>query len=140
MVGGSGGPPIRYDAVDHCLHAVAEHALAHKASVHMLRIGCGLTGGKWERIEPIIGKTLSARDIAPDPTYVSNFWASWDLLTVASVLAIGILRDDQAKVDQAVTYFKSGAGKGSIKHPSASSIRAGSARSSRSAATRGTQC
>ncbi|WP_079175389.1 macro domain-containing protein [Streptomyces malaysiense] len=61
---GSGGPPIRYDAVESCLRAVAEHALADKASVHMPRIGCGLAGGRWERIEPIIGRTLSARGIA----------------------------------------------------------------------------
>ncbi|MFI9202210.1 macro domain-containing protein [Streptomyces sp. NPDC053048] len=64
MKTGSGGPPIRYDALERCLHAVAEHALEHGASVHMPRIGCGLAGGKWERIEPIISRTLSARDIA----------------------------------------------------------------------------
>ncbi|MER6335180.1 macro domain-containing protein [Streptomyces sp. NPDC001034] len=61
---GSSGPPIRYDAVERCLQAVAEHALVNNASVHMPRIGCGLAGGKWERIEPIISKTLGARDIA----------------------------------------------------------------------------
>ncbi|MFE6778494.1 macro domain-containing protein [Streptomyces sp. NPDC057702] len=61
---GSGGPPIRYDAVASCLHAVAEHAVAHEASVHMPRIGCGLAGGTWDRVEPIINETLSARDIA----------------------------------------------------------------------------
>lgn len=48
--------------------------------------------------------------------YDTNYWGSWDLLTVASVLAIGILCDDQAKVDEAVTYFKFGKGNGSIKH------------------------
>lgn len=48
--------------------------------------------------------------------YVTNYWASWDQLSMASVLAIGILCDDKAKVDQAVTYFKSGAGMGSIEH------------------------
>ncbi|MER5416214.1 macro domain-containing protein [Streptomyces virginiae] len=61
---GSGGPPIRYEALERCLNSVAEHALAHNASVHMPRIGCGLAGGKWERIEPVIGKTLGARDVA----------------------------------------------------------------------------
>lgn len=48
--------------------------------------------------------------------YVTNYWSSWDLLSVASVLAIGILCDDRAKVDQAVTYFTSGAGNGSLRH------------------------
>jgi hypothetical protein len=32
------------------------------------------------------------------------------------VLAIGVLCDDEAKVDEAVTYFKSGPGNGSIVH------------------------
>jgi hypothetical protein len=35
---------------------------------------------------------------------------------MASIMAIGILTDDAAKYDQAVTYFKSGAGNGSIAH------------------------
>ncbi|MEU8892355.1 macro domain-containing protein [Streptomyces sp. NPDC048442] len=61
---GSAGPPIRYDAVERGLEAVAAHALAHQASVHMPRIGCGLAGGKWERIEPLITQSLSARGVA----------------------------------------------------------------------------
>ncbi|MEY9836274.1 alginate lyase family protein [Streptacidiphilus sp. EB103A] len=48
--------------------------------------------------------------------FATNYWGSWDLLSVACVLSIGILCDDQAKVDEAITYFKSGAGNGSIKH------------------------
>ncbi|MDK1345630.1 alginate lyase family protein [Streptomyces sp. 378] len=47
---------------------------------------------------------------------VTNYWANWDLCNMASVLAIGILTDNAAKYDQAVTYFKSGAGNGSIQH------------------------
>ncbi|WP_246016747.1 macro domain-containing protein [Micromonospora pisi] len=61
---GSGGPPIRYEAVERCLNAVAEHATRLSASVHMPRIGCGLAGGRWERIEPLVIATLSDRDIA----------------------------------------------------------------------------
>jgi hypothetical protein len=37
---------------------VAEKARELNASVHMPRIGCGLAGGKWEKIEPIIQKHL----------------------------------------------------------------------------------
>lgn len=48
-------------------------------------------------------------------TCITNYWANWDLCTMASVLAIGILNEDGAKYDQAV-YFKSGAGNGSIEH------------------------
>ncbi|TNM31149.1 macro domain-containing protein [Streptomyces sedi] len=60
---GSNGPPIRYEAVERCLTVVAERALAEGASVHMPRIGCGLAGGKWERIEPIIQRTLCGRGV-----------------------------------------------------------------------------
>lgn len=45
---------------------------------------------------------------------ITNYWANWDLCNMASVLAIGIFADDQAKVDQACNYFKTGAGNGSI--------------------------
>lgn len=58
-----GKPPIRYEAIEACLSKVAESAREKQASVHMPRIGCGLAGGKWEAIEPIIQKTLSTNGI-----------------------------------------------------------------------------
>ncbi|MEY9859120.1 O-acetyl-ADP-ribose deacetylase (regulator of RNase III) [Catenulispora sp. GAS73] len=61
---GSAGPPIRYEAVDECLARLAEHAVELKASVHMPRIGCGLAGGKWGRIEPLVAARLTERGIA----------------------------------------------------------------------------
>ena len=61
---GSQGPPIRYDAVDRCLTAVGDSALSLGATVHMPRIGTGLAGGRWERIEPIIVATLCERGVA----------------------------------------------------------------------------
>jgi O-acetyl-ADP-ribose deacetylase (regulator of RNase III) len=61
---GSQGPPIRYGAVEQCLTAVAEHALELGATVHMPRIGCGLAGGTWDKIEPIITRTLCERGVA----------------------------------------------------------------------------
>jgi O-acetyl-ADP-ribose deacetylase (regulator of RNase III) len=64
------GPPIRYKAVEQCLDTLAEHAKRLGASVHMPRIGCGLAGGKWERIEPIIVRALCERDV---PTTVYDF-------------------------------------------------------------------
>ncbi|HTJ72348.1 MAG TPA: alginate lyase family protein [Actinospica sp.] len=48
--------------------------------------------------------------------YITNYWPSWDQLTYASVFAIGVLCDRADLVNQAVTYFKSGAGNGSIDH------------------------
>ncbi|MFJ2901796.1 alginate lyase family protein [Streptomyces sp. NPDC091279] len=47
---------------------------------------------------------------------ITNYWANWDLCTMNSILAIGILCDDAAKYDQAVDYFKNGAGNGSVSH------------------------
>ena len=61
---GSNGPPVRYDAIERCLVALTEHAKRLGASVHMPRIGCGLAGGRWERVEPLIAETLLAQDVA----------------------------------------------------------------------------
>jgi O-acetyl-ADP-ribose deacetylase (regulator of RNase III) len=60
---GSHGPPVRYEAIERCLVALAEHAKRLDASVHMPRIGCGLAGGRWERVEPIIAGTLLKQEI-----------------------------------------------------------------------------
>lgn len=62
--------PIRYEAVSACLSSIAVEAKRINASIHMPRIGCGLAGGKWEVIEPIIIKTLSSKDIE---VYVYDF-------------------------------------------------------------------
>lgn len=58
----------RYGALRSCLKQLADFCTMHHpkhsiASVHMPRIGCGLGGGKWEEIEPIIKETLVARGI-----------------------------------------------------------------------------
>lgn len=63
-------PPIRYDAVEECLLKLSNEAAQQKASVHMPRIGCGLAGGKWEEIEPIIERTLLVKDV---DVYVYDF-------------------------------------------------------------------
>eukprot|EP01029_Cantina_marsupialis_P013320 TRINITY_DN2952_c0_g1_i1.p1 TRINITY_DN2952_c0_g1~~TRINITY_DN2952_c0_g1_i1.p1 ORF type:complete len:160 (+),score=28.59 TRINITY_DN2952_c0_g1_i1:103-582(+) len=65
-----GLPPIRYDAVDKCLTAVAKHARHTKSSVHMPRIGCGLAGGKWSEIEKLIHVRLIAEGVN---VYVYDF-------------------------------------------------------------------
>jgi O-acetyl-ADP-ribose deacetylase (regulator of RNase III) len=57
------GPRIRYDAVDRGLEAVSMSAIALGASLHMPRIGCGLAGGTWGRIEPLIAHRLVAKGI-----------------------------------------------------------------------------
>lgn len=69
-----GTPPIRYDALEKCLTQVAQWALDNdRASVHMPRIGCGLAGGKWSEVEPIIQRRLVDQSI---DTYVYDFDAN----------------------------------------------------------------
>ncbi|MEU5870846.1 AbfB domain-containing protein [Glycomyces sp. NPDC047369] len=46
----------------------------------------------------------------------SHYWANWDLCVMCSVLAIGILCEDDALIDQALDYFWNGIGNGSIQH------------------------
>ena len=60
---GSKGVPVRYEAVRDCLNTVVEKALEINASVHMPRIGCGLAGGKWEAVEPVIMEMLINKGI-----------------------------------------------------------------------------
>jgi O-acetyl-ADP-ribose deacetylase (regulator of RNase III) len=60
---GSKGVPIRYEAIELCLEKLAQEARSKEASVHLPRIGCGLAGGTWEKIEPLIAKTLLAQGI-----------------------------------------------------------------------------
>lgn len=57
------GPPVRYDAISTSLAKVGEFAVEQEASVHMPRIGCGLAGGEWSRVEAIIGDTLIAKGV-----------------------------------------------------------------------------
>ncbi|WP_103068221.1 macro domain-containing protein [Aquimarina sediminis] len=62
--------PIRYEAVKECLVKISSEATKLGASIHMPRIGCGLAGGKWEDIEPIITDTLLEKNIK---VYVYDF-------------------------------------------------------------------
>lgn len=60
---GSKGVPVRYEAIDTALGRLAGHAADLGASVHMPRIGCGLAGGTWSRVEPLIMERLVRRGI-----------------------------------------------------------------------------
>jgi O-acetyl-ADP-ribose deacetylase (regulator of RNase III) len=57
-------PPVRYDAIRLGLRRVATFAAGLSASVHMPRIGCGLAGGRWDEIEPIITEELCAHGVS----------------------------------------------------------------------------
>lgn len=58
-----GVPPIRYGAVETALQTVGKKALRENASVHLPRIGCGLAGGEWSKIEPLIERQICASDV-----------------------------------------------------------------------------
>ena len=66
----SQGPPIRYPAVEQCLGTLGHWAIELRASVHMPRIGCGLAGGRWDRIEPLVDTALCQRGV---PVTVYDF-------------------------------------------------------------------
>lgn len=55
--------PIRYEALAECLSLLAIFARWHRALVHMPRIGCGLAGGTWDRMEPLIIEHLCERGV-----------------------------------------------------------------------------
>lgn len=63
-------PPIRYDAVLSGLTKISLFANNNNATIHMPRIGCGLAGGTWDKIEPLINQTLIMNEIK---TYVYDF-------------------------------------------------------------------
>lgn len=58
-----GNPPIRYVAVLECLEKVGAFAIENNASIHLPRIGCGLAGGTWDKIEPLIKAALIEKKI-----------------------------------------------------------------------------
>ncbi|HEY1201191.1 MAG TPA: hypothetical protein VGE79_09430 [Niastella sp.] len=61
--GNNGVPPVRYEAIATALSKVAVFAAEKNASVHMPRIGCGLAGGAWDKMEPIIEAELLNKNI-----------------------------------------------------------------------------
>ncbi|KAB1986402.1 macro domain-containing protein [Streptomyces triticiradicis] len=61
---GSKGVPVRYEAIDASLALLADKAVGLGASVHMPRIGCGLVGGTWSRVEPLVTERLVRRGLS----------------------------------------------------------------------------
>ena len=59
-----GNPPVRYDAIASALSQVCRFAIENNASVHMPRIGCGLAGGDWKKMELIILEELTDKKIS----------------------------------------------------------------------------
>ena len=59
-----GKPPVRYEAIREGLGRVAAKANELNASVHMPRIGCGLAGGNWDTVGPIVEEQLVRLGVA----------------------------------------------------------------------------
>jgi O-acetyl-ADP-ribose deacetylase (regulator of RNase III) len=57
--GSDGSSPVRYDAIRIGMTKVCAFARQIGGSVHMPRIGCGLAGGTWDQIEPILSQELT---------------------------------------------------------------------------------
>ena len=56
-------PRVRYDALRACLRSVCMFSMKRQASIQMPRIGCGLAGGIWDEVCPIIEAELTANGI-----------------------------------------------------------------------------
>lgn len=55
--------PLRLSALRKALTTVAEIAREGGSSIHMPRIGCGLAGGNWGDVEPVIEETCHDLDV-----------------------------------------------------------------------------
>ncbi len=45
---------------------------------------------------------------------IDHYWANWDLAQLNTILAIGVFTDSSTLYDEAIDYFKHGAGNGSV--------------------------
>jgi O-acetyl-ADP-ribose deacetylase (regulator of RNase III) len=59
--------PVRYEAIRKGLSSIAKVVsdlhTDKKITVHMPRIGCGLAGGSWSKVLPVIEDTLAGIDV-----------------------------------------------------------------------------
>jgi hypothetical protein len=54
---------IRHETLSECLKELGFHAHHLRASIQMPRIGSGLAGGKWEKVQPLICDTIPGTEI-----------------------------------------------------------------------------
>jgi O-acetyl-ADP-ribose deacetylase (regulator of RNase III) len=57
--------PLDNHSLSKCLRSLTNYLVKtfDDSTVHMPRIGCGLAGGEWEEVRPMIESTLSDSDI-----------------------------------------------------------------------------
>lgn len=69
---------LDYRALHHCLQTLAVTYESMDASIHMPRIGCGIAGGEWAKIEHLVSETLSKAGFPvtvydlPPPSFVTH--------------------------------------------------------------------
>lgn len=71
--------PLHLKALRQCLKQVYMAVKGTNITVHMPRIGCGLAGGTWNEIEPIIEATMTV------DTYVYDFSEAPEQITKFSI-------------------------------------------------------
>lgn len=57
--------PLRYNSLKECLQKLKLELdkYTEKVTIHMPRIGCGLAGGKWNKVEKLLNEELGDYDI-----------------------------------------------------------------------------
>ena len=98
------------------LIAIQVHQLANAAEI--LR-----TSSKWSQadfdafkkwITDVFYKPASRFLQTHNNACETHYWLNWDLANMTAVLSIGILTDDNYKINEAIKYFKHGIGTGNI--------------------------
>ena len=87
-------------------------------AAELLRLYPGWSAADFARLKTVMRNIFYAMNhdflVRHNGACISHYWANWDLANMDSMLAIGVLLDDRAIYDEAVTYFKTGASNGAI--------------------------
>lgn len=67
-------------------------------------------------LETVFYPSLSTFLTMHNGSDITSFWGSWDLLSLAGMIAIGIFCDKPAIYQEGLDYFKSGGGNGAVAH------------------------
>ncbi len=58
----NGGADLNVDALAHCFKEIAIHLRGTRVKIGYPQIGCGIAGGNWDEIAPIIDRELEGFD------------------------------------------------------------------------------
>ncbi|SFD92558.1 LamG-like jellyroll fold domain-containing protein [Paracidovorax konjaci] len=83
----------------------------------IMRTYAGLQASDWARFQKMMSGIFAP--ISVEGLYTSlvpyTVYSSWQLASIASLMAIGVLCDDAGMFNRAVEYFRTGAGNGGIR-------------------------